>query len=143
MADITLHKSNGVSAWAEVVPDIGGGVNAQQTARAALVVEPANQATTAAFADVPGSEIDTLHYGSVSYTILNTDGADSLDWQVLATNDPTWTVAVIVDGPAAVAAGAADSYAVAQAPYRYYIVQVQDTVPASHAAATVVGVAKA
>jgi hypothetical protein len=142
MTDVSVVKSNGASRWTETVPDIGGGVNAPQTARAALVVEPANQATTAAWADVPDSEIDALHYGSVSYTILNTDGADSLDWQVLASNDD-WATAVIVDGPGAVAAGVADSYAVEQAPYRYYIVQIQDTVPASHAAATVVGLAKA
>jgi len=143
MADVTINKSDGKSAWAEVVADIGGGVNAPQQARAAQVVTPVSQATAAAFADVAGSLLDTLHFGSVSYSILNTHGANSLDWQVLASNDAAFAAAVIVDGPGAVAAGVADTYAVAQAPYRYYIVQVQDTAAGDHAAATVVGVAKA
>jgi len=143
MADVTINKSDGKSAWAEVVADIGGGVNAPQVARAALAVTPLDQATAAAWADVPGSLLDALHFGSVSYTILNTDGANSLDWQVVASNDAAFAVAEVVDGPAAVLSGAADTYAVAQAPYRYYIVQIQDTVPATHASATVVGLAKA
>jgi hypothetical protein len=104
-------------------------------------VAPAAQATTAAWADVAGSTLDTLHQKCVSFTIINT-GANSLDWKVLASNDAAFTVAVEVKASAAVLAGASDSYSATVAVWRYYKVQVQDTAAPNHGEATVHGVAK-
>lgn len=94
------------------------------------------QATTSAYVTVTGSLLDTLSNQGISYTIVNT-GANSLNWQVLGGNQPNLSDAVVVKAGAAVAASATDTYTVSPAPYRYYEVQVEDTVGGSHGTALV------
>jgi len=104
------------------------------------VVNPTAQATTNSYADVDGSLIDTLFQKSIAYTILNSDVANDLDWQVVASNDNDSFV--VVDAESTVQEAAVDSYAVTQAAYRYYKVQVKSTVADTPAEATVSGIAK-
>ena len=103
-------------------------------------VSPAEQETTDAYADVTGSKIDTYSQKLVSYIIKNTDGANSLDWKVLASNDDTTYVEAQAE--ASVAAGASGTYTSTAAPYRYYKVQVKATVGGSQGDATLHGLAK-
>lgn len=98
------------------------------------------QVTTDAYADVVGSLVDTKWLTSLSYTIENTDGANDLDWQVLASNDGGEFV--VVKAEDTVGEGAVDIYAVAQAPYRYYKVQVKATSGGNQADALVSYIAK-
>jgi len=103
-------------------------------------VSPAEQETTNTYADVTGSVIDTYSQKLVSYTCENTDGANSIDWKVLASNDGTTYVEAQAE--ASLAAGAVGTYTSTAAPYRYYKVQVKATVGDSQGDATVNGLAK-
>lgn len=145
MADILVGRSDLARAWRERLVDVGDGSHAPAVAilRSAVLVTPAMQETVDAWAVVAGSELDTLHYGSLSYTILNSDAANGLNWRVVASNDVAFAVEVEVQASALVAAAGTDEYAVAQAPYRYYAVEVQSAVPGDHAEAVVAGLAKA
>jgi len=140
MADI-LHSVANV--WTRRLADMGDGTHAETFARAASLAEPAAQATTNAWTDVAGSALDTLHCGSVAYTIRNTHGANGLNWKVLGSNDAAFTASVEVQASALVAAGASDDYSAAVAVWRYYKVQVQSAAAGLHATAVVVGLAKA
>lgn len=139
MADILQSVAN---VWTRRLADMGDGTHAEAVARAAATASPAEQATVNAWADVAGSALDTLHCGSVAYTILNTHVANGLNWKVLASNDAAFAASVEVQASALVAAQASGSYSAAVAVWRYYKVQVQSAVAGSHAAAVVVGVAK-
>lgn len=112
-----------------------------KTAGIATEVAPTAQASTNAYVSITNSKIDTLGYSSLSYTIKNT-GADSITWQVLGGNVLDLSDGVVVNGPSTLAAGVSASYAVAPAPYRYYIVQVKSTVADTPGQATVHGIAK-
>ena len=103
-------------------------------------VAPAEQETTNTYADVTGSKIDTYSQKLISYIIKNTDGANSLDWKVLASNDDSTYVEAQAE--ASVAAGASGTYTSTAAPYRYYKVQVKATVADSQGDATLHGMAK-
>lgn len=140
MADI-LHSVANV--WTRRLADMGDGTHAETFARAASLAEPAAQATVDAWADVAGSLLDTLHCGSVAYTLRNTHGANGLNWKVLASNGPAFGASVEVQASALVAAGAAGTYSATVAPWRYYKIQVQSAVAGNHATAVVVGLAKA
>ena len=110
-------------------------------ARYAIQVIPTDQASVAAYADVVGSTLDSLRAANVSYTILN-NGANSITYQVLADNDPAFGNAQVVAGPTAVGAAASSAYTAAPAPYRYYKVQIKDTVGGNHGQSHLFGVAK-
>lgn len=103
-------------------------------------VMPAAQASTDAAAVVTGSDLDMRAWASIAYTIQVAD--NSVTWWVYGANEDDFSDEVIVDGPSNVAAAAVDSYAVEQAPYAYYRVKIQSTVPGDHGTATVVGIAK-
>jgi len=103
-------------------------------------VTPAEQETVDAYADVVGSKIDTYSQKLVSYVCTNTDGANSIDWKVLASNDDTSYVEAQAE--ATLAPAAIGTYTSTAAPYRYYKVQVKATVGASQGDATVSGMAK-
>lgn len=120
----------------------GNPLYATVESRSASQVAPTAQATTASFADVTGSTLDTLNNLTVSYTIQNTDNTNSLDWQVLAANDSAFTAPVTVQSSAAVIHNATSSYNANPAVYRYYKVQVRDTSGGSHATAVVNGITK-
>lgn len=140
MADI-LHSVANV--WKRRLADMGDGTHAECVARAAALVTPVEQATVNAWADVTGSTMDTLHCGSVAYTVRNTHGANGLNWKVLASNDAAFTVSIEAQASALIAASATDNYSATVAVWRYYKVQVQSAVGDSHATAVVIGVAKA
>ncbi len=135
MADTSIaqHGPNGLVLTKAI--DNGDSTFTPTIARYGFASTPTPQATIATYADVAGSLLDTLHTQSVAYTILNS-GANSLTWQVLAANLPDFSDVQVVKAPAAVAAAGIDTYVVAAAPYRYYKVQVKDTVGASHGTAT-------
>jgi hypothetical protein len=104
------------------------------------IVAPAAQASANDPAVVAGSEIDARGWSSLAYTILNAD--NTVTWWVYGANASDYSDEVIVDGPSDVAAAAADSYAVAQAPYAYYRVKIESKVDGAHGNVTVVGIAK-
>jgi|GEM_PF-2220920 len=98
------------------------------------------QASTATYATVTGADIDARAWRSVAYTIVVTTNA--VTWQVLGANSADYSDAVVVQEGASVAAGASSTYAVAQAPYAYYRIQIQDTVSGTHGTAKIAGLAK-
>jgi hypothetical protein len=104
-------------------------------------VTPADQTTTNAYADVTGSTLDTLNYCSVSYTIVNVHATLTIKWKVLGANISDFSDAVEIQAEATIAAnGGVGSYSVAQAPFRYYKIQVIDG--SGHGTARVRGLAK-
>jgi len=139
MADVVLSVAG---QWNERFRDMGDGMHARQVVRAVSLVEPAAQATVNAWAPVAGSVLDATALGSVSYTCRNADGANGLNWRVIASNDAAFAATVEAQASALLAAGASGSYAVLAAPYRFYRVEVQSAVPDNHASAVVVGLAK-
>ena len=102
-------------------------------------VAPAAQASVVAYADVVGSEIDTLYFASLSYTLVN--ATQTITYQILGANAADYSDAVVIQSADILAAGVA-TYAVAQAPYRYYKVQIKDKVGGVHGTTTVYGLAK-
>ncbi len=109
---------------------------------APLAVTPVAVETTDTYARVTGADLDTKFKKSVSFTIENTDVANSLDWRVIGANASDYSDAAIVQVEAAVAAAAFGSFAVTQAPYRYYGVEIKATVGASQGDGLVRGYAK-
>jgi len=105
----------------------------------AQAVNPAAQASVVAYADVAGSELDTLYFKSVSYTLIN--ATQTITYQILGANRADYADAVVVQTADILAAGIS-SYAVAQAPYRYYKVQIKDKVGGTHGTTGVYGLAK-
>lgn len=104
-----------------------------------IEIKPDEQETTNSYADVEGSLIDTNGKGLISFICKNTDGSNSIDWQVLASNDNSvFTVVQVGASLAAAAVGVFSSIAY----YRYYKVQVKATTPDSQGDATVKGISK-
>jgi len=91
---------------------------------------------------VASSGVDTRVWKSLAYTILNTHGANAVDWTVFGANTADFSDEVIVQVAATVVPGDADSYALAQAPFAYYRVKIVSTVADSHATCIVRGVQK-
>jgi len=85
--------------------------------------------------------IDTGPWLSLAYTIAV--ATNSVDWTVFGANEADYSDEQVVQAEAAVGAAATGTYAVAQAPYRYYRVKIKSTTPGAHGTATVVGIAKA
>lgn len=85
--------------------------------------------------------IDTGPWLSLAYTI--SVATESVDWTVFGANAADYSDEQVVQAEAAVAAAATGTYAVAQAPYRYYRVKIKSTVPDTPGTATIVGIAKA
>ena len=101
-------------------------------------VSPADQETTNTYADV--CELDAQEATLVSFICKNTDGANSIDWKVLASNDGTTYVEAQAE--AALASAAVGTYSNTGATYRYYKVQVKATVADSQGDAQVRGYGK-
>lgn len=108
---------------------------------AVIVVDPAAQASTNAWAAVADSDIDTLGLKTACYTLLN--AAQTIQWRVVGANVSDFSDAQIVQAAADVLAAATATYTVAAAPYRYYRVEIIDKVGGSHGTATVHGIGKA
>ena len=105
-----------------------------------ITCAPATQETTDAYADLTNSKLDAYEHNTVCYVIKNTDGANSIDWKVLGSNDDSEYVEVQAE--AAVAAGAVGTFLTATAYYRYYKVQIKATVGGSQGDADLTGHAK-
>lgn len=101
---------------------------------------PVAQASTSSYVAVAGTDIDARAWRSVAYTIAV--ATHDVTWQVLGANSADYSDAVVVQAGASVVAGANSSYAIAQAPFAFYRVQIEDTVGGTHGTATVNGVAK-
>ena len=108
---------------------------------AAFVVEPAEYTTTDSFADVTGSTLDTLNYRCVSFTIKE-NNTNAIEYQVIASNDSAFAVAVEAQASADVGKNGSGSYSATVAPYRYYKIQARANVGSSQGKVTVVGYAK-
>lgn len=121
--------------------DMGDTTYAHVMGRYAVVVSPIDQASVTAYADVVGSTLDSLYNYSVSYTILN-NGANTIKWQVLAANLSDFSDVQTVKVEATVAASALDTYSSGPAVYRYYKVQIKDSVGGNHGQSHVGGIAK-
>lgn len=103
-------------------------------------VGPLEQAGTNAAAVVTGSEVDARGWRSLAYTIAVAD--ETLTWTVYGANQADFADEVVVNAGADVAAGAASSYAVAQAPYAYYRVKIVNKVADVVGTATVSAILK-
>lgn len=102
-------------------------------------VTPSAQASVAAYADVAGSAFDTAGWKSLSYTLLN--ASETITYQILGANRSDYSDAVVIQTADILAAGSA-TYAIAQAPYRYYKVQIKDKVGGVHGTTAVYGIVK-
>lgn len=111
-----------------------------ESRRPAAVTGALSQASTASTVVVTGSDMDATQFASVSYTIKVI--TNDVGWSVFGANVSDFTDEVAVQAATQVVAGAAGSYSVAQAPFRYYRVKVIDQVGGSHGTATVNGVRK-
>jgi hypothetical protein len=112
------------------------------TSGGSVLASPANPTSANAYADVAGSLIDAQFSNTVSYTILNKDGANGITWQVLAANSSDFSDSVVAQAGANVAAAGVGTFSTNPALYRYYKVQVKDQVGGSHAIVQVRGIAR-
>jgi len=89
-----------------------------------------------------GSEIDARMWRSVAYTIVNADGANTVQWSVYGAHANNYADEVAVQALTDVGPAAAGNYAVAQAPFSYYRAKIKSKVGGSHGACTLRGLAK-
>jgi len=101
---------------------------------------PADQESINAYADVTGSKIDTYSKSKICYTCKNTDGANSINWKVLSSNDDVSYIEAQAE--ATLTFGSIGSYTNTLATYRYYKVQIKATVGGSQGDAQVRGFSK-
>lgn len=101
---------------------------------------PAAQASVNADTLLAGSAIDMRPWRSLAYTILV--ATNDVDWTVYGANQADYSDEVAVQAEATVVAGAAATYAVAQAPYAYYRVKIHSHVAGVHGTATLAAIAK-
>jgi len=104
------------------------------------LVTPVAQASVDADTVLAGSAIDVRGWRSLAYTIKV--AANDVDWTVYGAHSADYSDEVVVQAEALVAAGAAGSYAVTQAPFGYYRVKIHSNVGGVHGTATLVGMAK-
>lgn len=123
----------------QIAKTLAAGIEVQPLA--AFVSPVAQNTVSDTFVDLTGSTLDTLNYRSVSFTIVNT-GAGSIKWQVLGDIVNTFATAQVVKASAPILAAAVDGYSIAQAPWRFYKIQIGDTVNGVHGQATAYGLEK-
>ena len=123
------------------VDDFGHSIFLLGTSDGVQVVGPTVATTTNSFADVK-PPMDTLFSHSVSLTVINTGGINSVDYQVIGANNSDFSDAVTVKVSATLAPGAVGSFSDGNAPYRYYKVQVKATAAGNQTTVKVTGVAK-
>lgn len=102
-------------------------------------VAPAGLLSTDSY--VALAPIDTGPWLSLAYTIAV--ATNDLKWTVYGANASDYSDEQVVQSEATVTAGSTGTYAVAQAPYRYYRTKIKAATPSSQGTATVVGIAKA
>lgn len=104
------------------------------------VLTPAAQASTASQAVITGSDIDMRGWRSLAYTLTNI--TNTISYYIYGANDSAFADETVVSGPTDIAASAAGSYSVAQAPYAYYRVKIIDKVGGDHGTVTLRAIAK-
>lgn len=92
----------------------------------------ASHNTTDAYAAVTEVSVDAAQYASVAYTIAVATNA--IKWTVYGANQSDYSDEQVVQAEATVAASATGTYAVAQAPYRYYRIKIKASVGGSQGA---------
>ena len=92
----------------------------------AVEIVLATQESSNTLAVVSGADIDMRPWRSLSYTIEVAD--ENTKWTVYAANTADFSDEVVVNAEATVNAGESDSYSVAQAPYAYYRVKIEEAV---------------
>lgn len=101
----------------------------------------ASQTTTNTNVLVAGSILNASRALSVSFTIQNT-GDDSIQWQVRGGNLANLSDGAIVQVAATVTSGSYATYAITNAPYKFYGIFAESTVDGAEGIATIVGIAK-
>lgn len=91
---------------------------------------------------VSGSILNATNALSVSFTVKNTGGSNSLSYEVIGGNTSDLSDGVVVQNSATVAAGAIGSYAVQVTPFAYYGIKVVSTSAGNHTTGLVSGKAK-
>lgn len=147
MPGILFRDEHGQTVMVDVVDSgtvngYGNKLYQLRVAHSAQTVSPVNQTSTSSFVDFAGSTLDSLSNTTLSYTLLNKDGANGLSWQVLAANAADFSDSVVAQASSNIAAAAVGTYTTNPALYRYYKVQVKDQVAASHAASQLRGIAR-
>ncbi|MFZ3172071.1 MAG: hypothetical protein WA118_08835 [Carboxydocellales bacterium] len=115
-------------------------INNQHRQVAVDIITPVAQASVNAETLLAGSEIDMRMWRSLAYTLKV--ATNDVTWVVYGANSADYSDEVVVQSAANVVAGAAGTYAVAQAPYAYYRVKIYSTVGGSHGTGTLIGIAK-
>lgn len=127
-----IVDANGAGLGTQASPMIGGVAYTEIT--------PNLQASANAVAVVTGSNVDCRAKRSLSYIV--SAAAQTITYWVYGANRADFADEVIVSGPTDVTAGNLSTYAVAQAPYGYYRVKIQDKVAGTHGNVGVYGIAK-
>ena len=110
--------------------------------RIATTVTPTGQNSTNTPTRVTGADLDTLHNLSASFTVKNTAGVNSINFDVRGGNMADFSDAVIVQVAQTVLAGAYGTFAAAATPFIYYGVFIVSTVPGAAGTALVFGITK-
>lgn len=84
--------------------------------------------------------IDAGPWRSLSYTAKV--ATNDVKWTVYGANISDYTDEVAVQSEATITAGAVGTYAVTQAPYRYYRAKIKDAVGGTHGTVTLNGIVK-
>lgn len=92
------------------------------------------QTSTATWAAFSGTEIDSIDcQGALSLVVRVKSGFFNVSWRVVGDDDPGFGSATVVHGPAAATADAtATTVTLSSLAYRYYRIEIQDTVSGTH-----------
>lgn len=91
---------------------------------------------------VSGTILNASAALSVSFTIKNTGGSNSLSYEIIGGHTSDLSDGVVVQASANVAAGAVGSYAVSVAPFTFYGIKVVSTSAGNHTTGSILGKAK-
>lgn len=123
----------------EAIVDLPANIDASKTVLGVYAVgnsqilNPADQISAAAYADFAGSTLDARHNTHIGFTLLNLDGANAATWQILAANLADFSDAFVQQAGASILAGAVGHVEITGSGFRFYKVQIKDTVGGAHA----------
>lgn len=81
---------------------------------------------------ISGSTLNATNGSSVSFTVKNIGGSNSVDYLVIAGNLADLSDAVTIQNSATLAAGAVGSYSIQIAPFCYYGIKIASTSAGNH-----------
>lgn len=90
---------------------------------------------------VSGSILQAYNAMSVSFTVTNS-GSESLNYEIVAGNEPDLSDSVVVQNSATLASGAVGAYSNSIAAFSYYGVNLQATTPDAFSTVIILGRAK-